>query len=274
MHGPYVKEGARKQKSYLIGIIDDHSRLIVHAEFYLSEGLSNLRVALKEAFLRRGLPMTLYIDNGACYKSVHLEQITASLGISVKHTPPYTPQGRGKIERWFKYVRDNFMPMFKGGNLNELNLCFEKWVEEYNNRKHSSTNETPIERYKRNMQCVRPSPKDIMSYFRRVDKRLVKKDRTFRLNGNTYEAPVGLIDRKVEVKYDECDASKVEIYFDGMSFGTASMVDAHINAKLGRNWLTPHRNVISKEPEINPNQKIQSGELKFTTNTDNEEVFK
>lgn len=123
------------------------------------------------------------------------------------------------------------------------------------------------------MQCVRPSPKDIMLYFRRVDKRLVKKDRTFRLNGNTYEAPAQLIDRKIEVKYDECDAQKVEIYFDGMSFGNAGLVDAHINAKLGRNWLQPHNKIKSEEPTLNPEAQIKSGELKFTAKADDDGGF-
>ena len=222
LHGPHVKvEGTKRKKTYLIAIIDDHSRLIIHAEFYFSEGLDDFRNCFKTAIQKRGLPQKLYIDNGSCYKALHLEQITAALGISIKHSRPYIPQGRGKIERWFRYVRDNFLSGFSTTNnihLDELNYVFDEWVEGYNNRIHSSTKETPLNRYKRNLECVRPAPISLLNYFRRVEIRTVKKDRTFRLNGNLYEAPVGLIDRKVEVKYHEDSQNDVavEIFFDGI----------------------------------------------------------
>ncbi|MFH1785208.1 MAG: DDE-type integrase/transposase/recombinase, partial [Candidatus Micrarchaeota archaeon] len=84
MHGPYVKIGSKKRKTYLIAILDDYSRLLINGEFYLNENISNLTICLKEAFLKRGLCQTLYIDNGACYRASHLEQIAASLGVAIK----------------------------------------------------------------------------------------------------------------------------------------------------------------------------------------------
>ena len=109
MHGPYVQVEGRARKTYLIAVIDDHSRYIVHAEFYLAETITNFLDCLRQAILARGLPQKLYTDNGACFKTSHLEQVSAQLGIAIKHTRPYTPQGRGKIERWFKTVRDGFL---------------------------------------------------------------------------------------------------------------------------------------------------------------------
>ena len=101
MHGPFVRVEGKTKKAYLIAIIDDHSRFIMHAEFYLSETRENFLDCLRQAILKRGLPQKLYIDNGSCFRALHLEQVTAQLGIGISHSRLYIPQGRGKIERWF-----------------------------------------------------------------------------------------------------------------------------------------------------------------------------
>lgn len=202
LHGPEVYVAGKKIKSYLIAIIDDHSRLAVHAKFFLSEGLGDFKLCFKSAIEKRGLPQKLYIDNGSCYKALNLEQITACLGIGIAHTPPYTPQGRGKIERWFRYVRENFLYTCpKDISFEELNRLFEIWVENYNNRTHSTTEQAPLIRYQSNMKCVRPAPKDLLNYFRIIEFRKVKKDRTVSLNGTIFEVPVELIDLRIELKY-------------------------------------------------------------------------
>ena len=104
MHGPMVRVGDKMRKSYLIAFLDDHSRLVPHAEFYLSEGLACFLDAFKMGLLKRGLPRKLYTDNGAAFRSRHLEQVCASLGIALVHARPYRPQGKGKIERFFGRV--------------------------------------------------------------------------------------------------------------------------------------------------------------------------
>lgn len=99
LHGPLVVvEGqAALKKAYLLAIIDDHSRFIIHAAFYLSETFETLKDALHQAVARRGLPRKFYVDNGACYRSDQLERILSCLGIQLSHSPPYRPQGRGKL---------------------------------------------------------------------------------------------------------------------------------------------------------------------------------
>lgn len=121
LHGPYVKVDGKAKKSYLIAIIDDHSRYIIHAEFYLAETRENFLEALKEGIIKRGLPQILYIDNGSCFRALHLEQVSAQLGIGIKHSRPYIPQGRGKIERWFRYVRDNFLSIYSQTSRIQIN---------------------------------------------------------------------------------------------------------------------------------------------------------
>lgn len=144
MHGPKVRVNGVNKKSYLNAFIDDHSRYIIHAEFYPNEKLESLKDCLKKSVFKKGLPQKIYIDNGSCYRAINLDQITACLGIGITHSRPYTPQGRGKIERWFKTVRDSFLPLYPNVlSIKEFNLKLDSWVDEYNNKIHSSTNMTP-----------------------------------------------------------------------------------------------------------------------------------
>jgi putative transposase len=252
LHGPLIEASGKRIKAYLIAIIDDHSRLAIHAKFFLSESLADFKVCLKEAIEKRGLPQKLYIDNGSCYKALNLEQITACLGIGIAHTPPYTPQGRGKIERWFRYVRENFLCTCpKDISLDQLNELFDDWVENYNNRVHSMTEQTPLLRYQANMKCVRPAPKDLINYFRMVEFRKVKKDRTVRLNGTTFEVPVALIDFRVELKFHKESPEEVEVFLDGKSFGKAELLDRNVNFKIGRNYKL---NSESEEKVVKPGE--------------------
>jgi len=69
MHGPTVPEGGRQRKTFLFAFLDDHSRLIPHAQFYVTERLDNYLDALRQALLKRGLPRKLYVDNGPAFRS-------------------------------------------------------------------------------------------------------------------------------------------------------------------------------------------------------------
>ena len=141
MHGPMVKIAAgAKRKAYLIAIMDDHSRLIVGAQFLLSETYEALRLCLRQAIERRGLPRKFYVDNGACYRADALEQTLALLGIALTHSRPYIPEGRGKIERWFRTVRMNFLPLHtpEGITLEQIQERLATWVDGYNTSLHSS----------------------------------------------------------------------------------------------------------------------------------------
>lgn len=106
LHGLSVVVGERlKRKTYLIAFIDDATRVIPHATFALAESTRAFLLVLEQAILRRGLPQKLFVDNGANDRSKHLALVCAKLGIALIHARPYQPQGKGKIERWFKTVR-------------------------------------------------------------------------------------------------------------------------------------------------------------------------
>lgn len=236
MHGPRVAVGARRQKAYLIAILDDHSRLITHAEFYLNERLVSYVHCLRQAFLTRGLPRKLYVDNGSAFRCKQLEHICASLGVALIHSTPYTPEGRGKIERFFRTIRGQFLPGFRGGGLGELNEALGLWLEQiYHRRPHGATGQSPFARFSDNLHCIRAAPENLSDFFRHTARRRVAKDRTVILNGCLYEAPVALIGCQVQLLYHPGEKSRVEVRYRSESYGFVQPVDVHVNCRVKRN---------------------------------------
>ena len=145
MHRPKVTVEGTMQKTYLFAIIDDHSRLIPHAQFYQRENIECFRDCLIQALEKRGLPRRLYVDNGSAFRTHQLRYGCARLGIALLHSQPGVPEGRGKIERLFPTVRSQLMPVLTtASTLDELNAGLSHWIDdEYHQRKHSSTSQPP-----------------------------------------------------------------------------------------------------------------------------------
>jgi len=234
MHGPKVEVDGKMRKTYLIAIIDDHSRMITYGRFYLSENLACYLNAFEKALAKRGLPRKLYVDNGAAFRSKHLEYITASLGIHLIHAKPYKPQGKGKIERFFRTVRGQFIVGFKGATLGEINEAFSSWLNTYQQRKHGSTGQTPLSRFTSQMHCLRSAPYNLTDYFRKVAMRKINKDRTITLNGRLFEGPVPLIGKRVELLYHESEPENVEVRYQNKSFGIIRPVNLVVNFRIKR----------------------------------------
>jgi putative transposase len=235
MHGPAVMVDGRGRKAYLIAFIDDHSRLVPFAGFYLSENLAAFLSAFEQALLKRGLPRKLYVDNGSAYRSHQLEHICAQLAIALIHARAYQPQGKGKVERFFRTVRMQFLPTLgKEPSLGELNRAWQLWLADYHQRRHSATAQAPFERFAANMQCLRPAPGDLRDHFRTVARRTVARDRSVTLDGQLFEAPVALIGKRIDLLYHLHSPKRVEARCNNQSFGLLRPVDMAVNCRVKR----------------------------------------
>jgi putative transposase len=241
LFGPWVERpGGGKQQVFLQAILDDASRLIPHAQFYPDQGLQSFLDCLRQAVTARGLPTRLYMDNAKIYRSPQLARITASIGILIVHTPPFQPEGRGKIERFFRSVREQFLNSIQPAalrSIEQLNEHFWHWIEHvYHRREHSSLATTPLLRWQRDIAQIRqlPPSSDLRRLFlHRVD-RMVRRDSTFMLHGRFFEAPPGLAGQRIEVRFDPFDYSLVEIHHNGQYIGAARLVDAVVNGRTYR----------------------------------------
>lgn len=195
---------------------------------------------LRQAVTARGLPVRLYVDNGKVFHSQQLARIAASLGILVVHTPPYQPEGRGKIERWFRNVREQFLANLdpkRTLTLQELNSRLWAWIDNaYHTSVHSTLQTTPLLRWQRDIEHIRqiPPATDVRRLFFYRVTRLVRRDSTFLLQKRFYEAPAHLAGHRIEVRFDPLDPSEVDIYFDGQLQAQVRAVDPVVNASIPR----------------------------------------
>lgn len=234
MHGPRVIHEGRPRKTYLFALLDDHSRLIPHGQFYFAENVENYLDCFWSALRKRGVPRKLYVDNGPSFRSHRLQYGCASLQIALSYARPYRPQGKGKIERFFRTVRGQFLSELPSeSTLQEINERFNHYIENiYHTRVHGSTKQTPINRYQQDAKALRRAPSELPEYFRRKEERTVNKDRTVRLDGRIFEAPSGLVGHRVILRFENYD--RVEVFIEEISKGFLKELDIHGNSRVKR----------------------------------------
>jgi putative transposase len=234
LHGPAV--GGRK--AILFAFLDDHSRLLPGYRWARREDTLRLEAALRAGLAARGIPGSIYVDNGAAFVDRQLLRACASLGIRLVHSRPGQPAGRGKIERFFRTVRDQFLVEIGTGrelsDMVELNTLFAAWVEKvYHRREHSETGQTPLERWSVASQPPLPTPAQLREAFLWSQWRTVTKTATVSLHGNSYEVDAALVGRKVELVFDPFDLSAIEVRWHGRPMGQAvpHRIGRHVHAK-------------------------------------------
>jgi putative transposase len=235
MHGPRIDVDGMQKKTYLVAILDDYSRLIVYARFYLSTILSSYLDALESALSKRGLPRKLYVHNGLTFRRRQLEYITASLSISLIEPIPNRPEGKRKIGMWVETIQSRFLPYVSATTLPELNKALDQYLnDDYHKRKLSVTGQTPLDRFTSQMSCLRSVPENLKDYFRTVALRKVNKDRSITLYGRIYKAPVALIGKRVEVMYHEDEPGIVEVKYQNESHGVIRPLNHNVNYRVKR----------------------------------------
>jgi len=243
MFGPYVdtgmSPGARKQAK-LIAFIDDASRIICHGEFFFEENVDTLVQAIRAAFYKRGVPEQLLVDNGSIYCSQEITLICARVGCILRHTPVRDAAAKGKIERFFRRVRDQFLiQKLDLSSLEALNRQFTEWVEnDYNAVVHDTIGMKPLDRFGLDRTRVRflPPSEHSDELFYAEATRKVKKDNTFSFAGRRYETPVDLRDKEIQLRHDRRrqDTTAVIIYHKGQRQGAARLLDAVANGMQRR----------------------------------------
>ena len=243
LHGPVV-DG---RKTYLFCFIDDHSRCLVGYRWGLAEDTLRLEAALRAGLAARGVPAALYVDNGSAFVSKQLERACAVLGIRLIHSRPGQPAGRGKIERAFRTVREQFLVELEARpqgcqDLAELNRLFQAWVEGvYHRRAHSETGQPPLERFLAAGAPKLPSPAELRDAFLWSEKRQVTKTAEVSLHGNRYHVDPALVGASVELVFDPFDLTQLEVRYQGRAMGTATpaIIGRHVHPAAKPEAPTP-----------------------------------
>ena len=258
MHGPRVPMAGRTRKAYLVSLMDDASRLIAHSAFRPGETALDIEAVLKQAVLKRGLPVKLVIDNGPAYRAKTLQGICARLGIHLVYCRPYRPEGKGKLERWHRTFRDQFLSELDAArikDLSDLNARLWGWIESvYHQTPHRGlAGQSPLARYQHDLARIRTLGEraarlDALFYHR--VQRKVRKDGTLSYCGARFEVPYELSGRCVRLVVDPHSDQALGVEDDdGQSLGAVTPLDALANVNRRRRQPQPPQEPSPKAPD-------------------------
>jgi transposase InsO family protein len=222
MHGPYLADGKKKRKSYLVAIIDDHSRMIVASGWFFAENSVALETVLKDAIRRFGLPEVFYCDNGSIFSSHSLQLSCARLQIALRHSKPYDSPSRGKIERFWRTVRDKFLSTLATAGsvgIQQINDLFAGWLDsDYHKSFHHGIGCRPLDRWLADAKTIRirkPSDEELDQAFYQSFVRMVKNDSTIQFEGKLWEVPARYIGKKIEICHPTGSPDQLYLFENG-----------------------------------------------------------
>lgn len=203
----------------LLGVLDDHSRLACHAQWYLHERAEELSHGLSQAFQKRGLPRSILFDNGSAMVAKETEQGLHRLSILCENTLPYSPYQNGKQEAFWGQIEGRLLPMLEGVTdltLDQLNQSTLAWLEmEYNRKVHSETEQTPLQRFLQGKDVGRdcPSSEELrLAFTLEVARTQRRSDGTISLAGLRYEIPSRYAHlQKLSVRFASWDLATVHL---------------------------------------------------------------
>lgn len=225
LHGPVVLVGEKQQRCRVIGWIDDFSRHVCHLQAYPDETLPSVEDSLKRAVLKYGLPTKIFVDNAWVYSGKSFTLACAQLGIAKIHSTPRYPVSRGKIERFFRTLRDQVLREVENLevlSIDDLNRYLTAWVETYHAKKHSRTEQTPKERFLDRVHRTILNQEKLEQAFWQWSHRTVSGHGEIKFEGNVYRVDPSFCGQKVVVRYDPYDLSVIHIWKSGERIASAT----------------------------------------------------
>ncbi len=249
--------GGQWLRPIALGILDDHSRLCCHVQWYLSETAEDLVHGLSQAIQKRGLPRALLTDNGPAMVADEVTEGLLRLGIVHERTLPYSPYQNGKQEAFWGTLEGRLMMML--GGVAQLTLAFlneatKAWMEiQYNRAAHRETSGTPVERFARAPDVLRSSPSSeaLRDAFRLETSRTQRQsDGTISLEGVRFEIPARYRHfRELTVRYARWDLGRVDLidHRGGIILAPIYPLDKTANADGRRAVVAPEGRDVPPE---------------------------
>jgi transposase InsO family protein len=236
---PYVPdERGKRRRTYLVAIVDDHSRMIVGARLFFEDNAYNFQKVLKDAAGAYGIPNKLYCDHGSPYENAQLAFICGSIGTVLIHAPVRDGAAKAKIERAFGVLKSrwlNGLDVAQILSLDEFNRELTEVVRKHNLTVNSSTTQTPMDRFLNTREHIRiPESQDWLDecFMNRV-KRKVRNDSTLSIQNVQFDAPMQFMRQTVEVRFIPDRLSEAYIFDNGARF-PLKLTDKQANSKAKR----------------------------------------
>jgi len=253
-HGVWLPDPTNPKKikrTKLISFIDDASRVCTHAEFYWDEKLPSLVDCFRKALLKRGKPERLLCDNAFIYHSNTFKLMCAYLNSQVSFCTPYSPEGKGKVEKHYGTIKRSFYVEAEHAGLttlDDLNQFFWAWLtKEYHHSIHSSLNKTPIERWTLDEHLIeRVTPEKIRrALMLRAERKVNSRTAMIRVDNQWYQADSSLAGSTVEIRWNAGSRDQLELWKDDSHLGTANATMPQTNIDFDR-----------KAPRIRPSRGL------------------
>jgi hypothetical protein len=216
-YGPFVPgENGRKKQIYLVVWIDDATRYIVSARFYLDQTVDALEDSLHRAVQKSGVPDKIFVDNGRQYKSKWLSQTCAKLGIRLLTSRPYHPESKGLVERFNRTV-EKFISetiLAKPSNVAEYNELLRIWIDGYYHKNpHSALGGvSPATAFGTDTRPLKfVCAEQLRDAFLHTETRKVDKTGCVSFSGQLYEVGLAYIGGKVEIRFDPSWTEEIEV---------------------------------------------------------------
>ena len=237
----------------LFAAIDDHSRILCHAQWYPAETAEAFAHGLRQAFQKMGLPRALMTDNGSAMKSSEVQSGLRDLGIHFSPTPPGQPQGNGKIEHFWAALESRLVAMVDPDgppDLAQLNDWTQAWIAaDYHARTHREIRATPLERLQSSPGRGRPCPEPARLRFvfqRPVRRRQRFSDHTVTVKGVRYQVPPQWHHMEsLTLRYASWDLSRADLVDPARQHVGLSVLRP---VDPGRNAARPRRKTRSRAP--------------------------
>jgi len=241
---PYIPDSAgKRQRTYLIAIVDDHARMIVGARLFFEDNAYNFQKVLKDAVATFGIPNKLYCDHGPSFENSQLAFICGSIGTVLIHAPVRDGAAKAKIERTFGTLKSrwlNGLDTEQIRSLDEFNRELTEAVRKHNLAVNSSTEQTPISRFlsTRGRIHLPESGEWLHECFMNRVNRKVKNDSTLSIQNMQFDAPMQFMRQTVEVRFLPDRLSEAYIFDNGTRY-PLKPTDKQANSKAKReSWPT------------------------------------
>jgi transposase InsO family protein len=238
-HGPYIKVNKKNIKTYIIALLDDSSRMIVGIDVFLNDNFVNLMSVIKSAVSKYGKPKIFNFDNGSTYRNQQMSLLSARLGSIVNYCAPYTPTSKAKLERWFRTLKDQWMASISRNEvltLEQLKTSLFKFVNDYNNKIHSSLNglSPHIKFFNESNLIIRLNDEEIEKCFLLEVERSVSADNVVVIDEIRYEVDYIYAKQRIKLRYSP-DLSKIYVVDkDRNQLKEIKLLNKHENSHIKR----------------------------------------
>ena len=225
VHGPFIVEGGQQSRAKIVCWLDDHSRYCCHLQAFADERFPVIETSLKRAILKHGRPARVLVDNGSVYSCKSFVLACSQLGIQKVHSAPYHPQSKGKVEKFFQFLRRSLLNEIENTDplpLEKINRLLTAWLDAYHDRVHKSIKMTPRQSYSQPREHRSVSLQTLEEAFWQWDVRTVSAQGRIDFCGNRYYADLTLVNKQVVIRYDPYDLSRLILWQDGRKLGEAT----------------------------------------------------